>query len=339
MAYSQGSRQQGGERRFRKESDYDKTLVQNALADIESAFNRVGQRAGLNAEEEFAYVWTIFTSNLSLLEKACNEPEQLKRALLTGAGVGLTLDPGRQYAYLTVRRGKLIYDVSYRGLIKLAVDEGLVSHVKPELVHEKDQFEYRGPHERPVHTSSDFFGNRGPVVGGYCEAVLPDGSLVIETMRESEFQEIASLNQDSDAWKKDFSSGEMRKKTVVKRAAKWWYNSAVAGGKASARMEQAIAYLNNEAGEGIPAEAVASRKPDVPPEPRVYTPDDVSSPKVLEHIGKVIDRAVQSGGWAAAGQYLKGRLSKHEADLGYALQCLAAAEQQAAESSTESHAA
>lgn len=332
MAYQGNRSQTGGERRFRKESDYDKSIVEQAMASISEPFNRIGQRSGLSAEEEFAYVWTIFTSNLSLLEKACNEPEQLKRALLTGAGVGLTLDPGRQYAYLTVRRGKLIYDVSYRGLIKLAVDEGLVAHVKPELVHEKDTFQYRGPHERPVHTSSSFFGDRGPVVGGYCEAVLPDGSIVIETMRESEFVEIAALNQDSDAWKKDFSSGEMRKKTVVKRAAKWWYNSAVAGGKASARMEQAIAYLNNEGGEGVTTASGVSAEPAAPEPPRVYVEAEVSAPAVLEHIDKVIARAGQSGGWAAARQYLNGRLKGD--DLGYALQKLAVAEQNAGSANT-----
>lgn len=303
-------------RKYRQESDYDKRPIQAALKEISASFDAVGGKHGLSADEEFAYVWTILSGNLSLMEMASKNPDQLKRALLTGAGIGLTLDPARQYAYLTVRRGKLIYDIGYRGLIKLAVDEGLVRHVKAELVHQKDRFEYRGPRERPLHTSADFFGDRGPIVGGYCEAVLPDGSIVIETMRESEFKEIAKLNADSDAWKRDFSSGEMRKKTLVKRAAKWWYNSA--GGQGSARVEKTIAYLNNEAGDGIAPGDGDSAQPEPPKEPRVYTQADVSSPGVEKKIAEVVARAVASGAWQAARQYFESRLKGD--DLGYAMQ-------------------
>lgn len=320
-------------RSYRQESDYDKGGVVKAMDEIRGRFDRVGGKNGLSAEEEFAFVWTIFTSNLSLLGKACNAPEQLKRALMTGAGIGLTLDPARQYAYLVVRRGKLIYDVGYRGLVKLAVDEGLVRHVKPELVHGQDHFEYRGPHERPGHTSTNFFGDRGPIVGAYCEATLPDGSLVIETMREEEFVEIAQLNPDSDAWNKGFSAGEMRKKTIIKRASKWWYNAAVATGDAGERLQTAISYLNTEAGEGIPTErtdTASSGEDDHSAEP-VYDPEEASA-QAREHVAKLVERGMATGMWAACRQYAEERYQG--ADRAYALRELETAEKRAKDTGT-----
>lgn len=317
-------------KKYKEESDYDKKVVIKALNEITKTFDSIGAKNGLDAATEFTFVWGILTSNLSLLEKACQAPEQLKRALLGGAGMGLTLDPGRQFAYLTVRRGRLIYDISYRGLIKIAVDEGLVKHVKPELVHSKDHFEYRGPHQRPVHECQNFFGDRGKIVGGYCVALLADDSLCIETMRESEFLQIAKLNTKSDAWKNDFSSGEMRKKTLVKRAQKWWYSSAAAdekdGHAPGQRLAAAINHLNTEGGEGIETQsAPESPEPQTPAEP--VAESEVRA-QAVEHIRKLVARAAEKGAWSAAEQYVSDRFDDREQLFG--LQQIEAAKKAAA---------
>lgn len=309
----------GGDRppqRERKtEHDFDMTPVQKALESIRSDYDHVASRNGLTSDQEFGHVWCILTGNMSLLEQACAETQQLTRALKQQASIGLSLDPSRQYSYLTLRRGQLIFDVGYRGLIKLAVDEGLIRSAKPELVYEKDRFEYRGPSNLPLHQCADIFGDRGRIVGAYCESRLANGDLMIEVMKESEFIEISMNNPKSDAWKKDFSSGEMRKKTIVKRAAKWWYNSSVGGSSnAGARLNSAVHYLNTEAGEGV----VPDSQDETVAEP-IYNPDDASE-KARTFVTNVINRATATNAWTAAEQLCSERLKGP--DLAYANKAL-----------------
>ncbi|MBU0501471.1 MAG: recombinase RecT [Gammaproteobacteria bacterium] len=321
MAYQNTARQAGGgdQKQYKKESDYDKAKVVTALNQIREQYARTLARHGLHTEQEIAFLWAILTSNLNLLEKACQEPEQFKRALLMQASIGLTLDPSRAYAYLVVRKTKLILDVGYRGLIKIAVDEGLIKTAKPELVHAQDRFEYKGPSAAPVHTNANFFGERGPVVGGYVIATLPDGTVMVETMTESEFQEIALLNPSSDAWKKEFSKGEMRKKTVLKRASKWWYNSAVSGAD-SGRLQSAISYLNEEAGEGIPQATTEPAEPQVPA-------DDQVPETVKTRVAQILVRAQKQGAWKPCADYMSEKFKGKE--LTWALDQLKKAETEA----------
>ena len=101
----------------------------------------------------------------------------------------------------------------------------------------------------------------------------------IEPMRESEFVEIAALNEKSDAWSKEFSKGEMRKKTMIKRASKWWYNSGASENGPSERLQTAIAYLNNEAGEGIAFQhgnETESSEPEKPSMAEIPSDDEIS---------------------------------------------------------------
>lgn len=309
-----GNSQQGNnqsQKQYLKESDINKQPVENAINGIWESYSKTASHNGLSPEEELAFLWAIFTSNLNLLERASNEPVQLQRALLTQASVGLSFDPSQQLSYLVVRKGKLIYDVGYRGLIKLAVDDGLITRANAELVYKKDQFTYRGTDQTPIHTNdTDFFGDRGPIVGGYVTAYLPDGGVMVVTMKESEFVEIASLNPNSDAWKKEFSKGEMRKKTVLKRGAKWWYNSAVVNGKDTTKIQSVIDYLNEDAGEGInfnqhdEARSSASTETKAPVEEPI--PDDETiTKKVQNTVNELIKRAKENKGWKTAEDYLK----------------------------------
>lgn len=323
-AARQGNNRQGNgeQRQYKKESDFDKRIVVAALAQIRDQYARTLVRHGLNVEEEVAFIWTIFTSNLSLLEKACAEPEQFKRALLTQASVGLSLDPSRQLSYLVVRKYKLIWDIGYRGLLKIAVDEGVIGSAKPELVYAKDRFEFRGQSEPPIHSNADFFGDRGQIVGAYVVATLPGGGVMVETMREQEFIEISALNPDSDAWKKEFSKGEMRKKTLIKRASKWWYNAAATG--KTDRLQAAITYLNEEVGEGIPKD---EQPPETPPTPPQVPADDQVPEGVKKRVAMIIGRASAQGAWEPCKDYLREKFSG--AELAWALTKLQEAEEAA----------
>ena len=123
-------------------------------------------------------------------------------------------------------------DISYRGLIKLATDTGVVRALKAEIVYENDDFKYHGFHEKPEF-QADPFGDRGDMRGVYAMALLTDGGVLVETMK---IAEVFDIRNDSEAYKKALSKGEaswdyentvwvkfegeMIKKTVIKRAYK-----------------------------------------------------------------------------------------------------------------------
>jgi recombination protein RecT len=101
---------------------------------------------------------------------------------------------------------------------------------KAEVVHLEDDFEYsKGDDEFIRHTPS-LVKNRGPIIAAYSIAKLANGEMLREVMSVHECYEIR--DKFSDGWKafkkgdiKDTpwasSEGEMCKKTVARRLAKW----------------------------------------------------------------------------------------------------------------------
>jgi hypothetical protein len=148
------------------------------------------------------------------------------------------------HAYLVPRDGGICLDISYRGLVKLATDSGAILWAKTELVYENDTFKWKGVNEAPEH-SADPFGDRGEVQGGYCQARLHDGSVMVEVMP---IEEIYKVRDTSKAFQKgkgpwcDWPE-EMMKKTVTKRASKSWPQT-----ENRHRVDKAIEVLNEHEG-------------------------------------------------------------------------------------------
>ena len=94
------------------------------------------------------------------------------------------------------------------------------------------------------------FGNRGEIVGVYCTVKTSGGDYLTECMSIDEVYSIRnrseSYKRNSGPWVTD--AGEMIKKTVVKRANKYWPKVE--------RLSNAIEYLNTVNGEGIEKEPV-----------------------------------------------------------------------------------
>ena len=102
--------------------------------------------------------------------------------------------------------------------------------------------------EQPTHTYSAF-GDRGDIVGAYCTVKTSGGDYLTEEMS---IAEIIKIRDRSDGFKSGKNSpwltdfGEMARKTVVKRAEKYWPKTD--------RLDHAIHYLNTDAGEGLQQE-------------------------------------------------------------------------------------
>jgi recombination protein RecT len=164
------------------------------------------------------------------------------------AAIGISLNPAKKQAYLVPRDGKICLDISYMGLIDLAVATGAIKWAQAAIVYSSDNFQLRGFDEAPLHTFSPFDKNRGEIIGVYCVVKTADGEYLTHSMPISE---VYAIRDRSAAWKSSKSGpwktdeAEMIKKTCIKQAYKYWP-------KVNDRLQNAIQYLNTETGEGLP---------------------------------------------------------------------------------------
>jgi recombination protein RecT len=156
-------------------------------------------------------------------------PQSILRSVLDAASLGLEPSGGALgQAYLVPFKNNKIgkYEaqliVGYRGLITLARRSGHVSGVEAHVVHENDVFivEY-GLNPVLVHKPK-ITGDRGKIIAVHCLALLSDGARQVEVMTIGDVEDVRKRSRASNngPWVTDYS--EMVRKTVVRRAAKYW---------------------------------------------------------------------------------------------------------------------
>jgi len=196
----------------------------------------------LDFKQQCMFAKQQITKNDYTTNIAANSPGSLKNAICNVAAIGISLNPALQHAYLVPRDNRICLDISYRGLVKLATDCGAILWAKTELVYANDEFVWNGVSKEPTHKANPF-GDRGDVIGGYCLAKLPDGSVMVETMTRAEMDKIqATSTAKNGPWKT--WPDEMRKKSVTKRASKSWPQT---GNRV--RVDKAIEVLNEHEGD------------------------------------------------------------------------------------------
>lgn len=273
------------------------TLPKQAIAQAEARFIKNAERTGVDWNAESLFAIQALKKNDYLRKIAETNPTSVTYAMFNVAAVGITLNPARKLAYLVPRDGEVLLDISYRGLIHIARQEGAISKAKAEIVCENDHFEYRGPFREPVHQFNPFSKERGDIVGVYCHAILPDGSSMVETMPIDEVWKIRDLSmayarKKSGPW--ITFQEEMIKKTVIKRASKTWPDAP--------RLAEAIQYLDQVAGEGI-IDAEGQEASPIIGEAEyeeVALEDNEIPENISEYVGRVIQRARATGLWQNA---------------------------------------
>lgn len=175
---------------------------------------------------------------------ALGNQTSLQNAIINVASIGISLNPASKHAYLVPRDGKVCLDVSYMGLLHLAMSSGSIMWGQCKLVHANDSYISNGLDKAPEHKYSPF-GDRGEVVGAYCTVKTSTGDYLTEEMPINEIMEIGkaskSYNSKYSPWKSH--PREMYRKTVVKRASKYWPTVD--------RLDKAIHHLNTDSGEGL----------------------------------------------------------------------------------------
>ena len=186
-------------------------------------FNEATSDEKITWSKESQFAIQAFQKNDYLAKIALSNPVSAQNAIINVAAIGITLNPSAKLAYLVPRDGGVHLDISYMGLMHLAMATGSVLWGQCKLVHEADTYESNGLSVAPSHKYNPF-GNRGEIVGGYCTVKTSSGDFLTEEMSIEQITQIAkgskSYNARVSPWKSHFD--EMARKTIVKRASKYW---------------------------------------------------------------------------------------------------------------------
>ena len=197
-------------------------------------------------ESQFAIQY--FQKNDFLAKTAISNPTRAQNAILNVAAIGITLNPASKLAYLVPRDGMVCLDISYMGLLHLAQATGSIKWGQCKLVYSNDTYESNGLDTAPTH-KYNAFGERGDVVGGYCTVKTSDGDYLTEEMSLAEIRTVEATSKAKNGPWKTFWE-EMARKTIVKRASKYWPKAQ--------RLDTAIHLLNED--EGVFQEPVMPHK-------------------------------------------------------------------------------
>jgi recombination protein RecT len=155
--------------------------------------------------------------------QACH-PNSIAMAIYGVARLGLMPDPALGHVYVVPYKNRATVMPGYRGLIELARRSGAVTSVHTNIVHENDEFDLwvdeDGPHlkHRPYHVMGQ--SQPGKPTHVYCVAAMNNGNRQVEVMQWADIQKIKNSAQTGMVWNKHES--EMARKTVVRRASKYW---------------------------------------------------------------------------------------------------------------------
>lgn len=221
------------------------SIVQEDVYSVRERFDTMAGGA-LNFEREAGFAIQILTGNDYAMKIATSNRQSVINAVTNVGAIGISLNPAKRQAYLVPRDGRICLDISYMGLLDLAIQSGSIMWGQSELVYKADRFELQGFDRPPVHNRDPFAQDRGEIVGVYVVVKTRDGDYLTTTMSISDVYDIRDRSQSwksgqKGPWKTD--EGEMIKKTVIKRAYKLWPKTD--------RLDNAVHFLNTEGGEGI----------------------------------------------------------------------------------------
>ncbi|MFG0231786.1 recombinase RecT [Achromobacter sp. 413638] len=234
-------------------------VITQDIYDSRGTFAAVLTDPSINFEKEAGFAIQVLQNNDFALKIATGNRQSVINAVTNVAAIGISLNPAKRQAYLVPRDGRICLDISYMGLIDLAVATGSIRWAQAELVREADNFALNGFDAPPTHVFNPFSKDRGEIVGAYVVVKTADGDYLTTPMSKDDIDGIMNRSQSvksgkSSPWKTDY--GEMAKKTVVKRAYKYWPKND--------RLSEAIHHLNTDGGEGL-ATTSAPVDPDLLP--------------------------------------------------------------------------
>lgn len=219
----------------------------------ESTFNTVLSDDKINFAKEAEFALQHLAGNDYLAKVAMQNQNAMVAAVRNVAAIGISLNPAQKHAYLVPRKGKVCLDIGYLGLLHVATESGSILWAQVKIVHKNDSYKNQGVDKAPSHEYNSF-GNRGDIVGAYCVAKTRDGAFLTEEMPIDAIHKIRARSESfkkgsMSPWKTDET--EMIRKTVLKRAYKYWPKTD--------RMSHAIETVNEHEGIDFKSEQQGMR--------------------------------------------------------------------------------
>ena len=221
-------------------------IITDDIYKSRDGFQAVLADASMSFEREAGFAVQVLGNNDYALKIGMGNRQSVVNAITNVAAIGISLNPAKKQAYLVPRGGKICLDISYIGLMDLAMATGSIKWAQAELVYANDGFTRGRFDEPPVHTFNPFSRNRGEIIGVYVVVKTADGDYLTHTM---DLDTAYAIRDRSEAWKNGKSGpwktdpGEMIKKTCVKQAYKYWPKTD--------RLAEAIQHLNTDGAEGV----------------------------------------------------------------------------------------
>ncbi len=222
-------------------------VIEDLLIKSRSAFDRINNDQQLvRWAEESQFARQAIEGNAKFMD--CFR-DTLENAIINVAATGLTLNPAHGYAYLIPEydtgRGGMACQlrISFKGLIKIAIDSGAIEWVAADVVKAGDVFRFNGKWNKPDHNIDNPFAedDRGKSIGVYCCVKLSTGDYITELAPWSQVLKAKAAAKTQKVW--DSWEDEMAKKFIIKRASKQWPKT-----ESGERLATAVAVVNEYEG-------------------------------------------------------------------------------------------
>lgn len=230
--------------------------------------------------KECQFAIQLFQRNQKLAETAIANQTSAQNAIINVAAIGISLNPASKLAYLVPRDGMVCLDISYMGLLHLAQCAGVIKWGQCKLVYASDTYETIALDKAPLHKYNPFATpeDRGAVIGGYCTVKTAEDDYLTQEMSHAEIEEIRKVSKAGTSPKGPWVNfwSEMARKTIVKRAYKYWPRAD--------RLDNAVDMLNET--EGVFTEPVMNYTP----ESEVVAAQNASQQEITEKVSELCDQ-------------------------------------------------
>ena len=114
--------------------------ISNDIYATRDAFSAVASETGLNFEREAGFAIQAIQGNDYMTKVAMGNRQSVVNAVTNIAAIGISLNPAKKQAYLVPRDNKVCLDISYIGLMDLAMQTGSIRWAQAEIVYANDGF-------------------------------------------------------------------------------------------------------------------------------------------------------------------------------------------------------
>ena len=200
-------------------------LIQEAL--MKQIAEKVGAMPeGFNKDRFILNCITLIRDMLKDKKKCENlngiSADSIALCMIKGAFLGLDFLSGECYAI--PYGGEMNFQTDYKGEIKVCKKHSIqpIKDIFAKVVREGDLYDEGVEDGKQKLVFKPLPFNNGKMIGAFAIVTYTDGSMLYESMSADEIEGVRqnySKAKDSDAWKK--SSGEMYRKTVIRRLSKY----------------------------------------------------------------------------------------------------------------------